>query len=65
MPWTHFRPSQEQIEESCRLIRQAWDEETHRRRWVQPIKQFWTPPPVRIGLKLEEESERELLVTSI
>ncbi len=50
MPWNHFRPTPEQIEEECRKIREEWDEETHRRRWVWPVPEHWTPPlvtPVR------------------
>ncbi|MBM81520.1 MAG: hypothetical protein CMJ78_13145 [Planctomycetaceae bacterium] len=47
MPWHHYRPTPEQIETECRLIRQDWDERTHRKRWVHPIAPYWNPPKVQ------------------
>ncbi|HID21343.1 MAG TPA: hypothetical protein EYP14_02965 [Planctomycetaceae bacterium] len=51
MPWTHFRPTPEQIAEACRRIREQWDEETHRRRWVRPVREYWTPPVVSMTVQ--------------
>ena len=64
MPWNHFRPTPEQIEETCREIRKDWDEATHRRRWVLPIKKFWTPPAVILEVDLDDRWDRDAWVTS-
>ena len=56
MPWTHFRPTPEQIQEKCREIRAGWDEATHRKRWVRPIHDFWSPPVVTLALLFREDN---------
>jgi len=57
MPWTHFRPTPEQILEVCEQIRADWDEETHRRRWMCPVREFWTPPIVTAAPRHSDEPD--------
>jgi hypothetical protein len=58
MPWTHYRPTQDQIREGCETIRESWDEATHRQRWVRPIRENWTPPKLHAALLLDDDWER-------
>ena len=62
MPWTHFRPTPDQIAESCRTIREDWDEITHRQRWVFPLRDLWRPPLVRTTLNSDDD--RDAWITS-
>lgn len=64
MPWTHFRPTPEQISETCEQIRALWDEATHRQRWVHPLFDRWAPPKVKSTVLTEDEWSRSVWIAS-